>query len=116
MSPAASPWHIIPPIRVGDLEIDVARRRVRVGRVLATLTVTESRLLEMLARRPGRAFTRRELAARVRGPGYAGIERTIDVHIANLRRKLARAGGARTIATIQGIGYCIPATDAPEDH
>ena len=81
-----------------------------------TLTATELKLLETLARRPGRAFTREELVARALGPDYDGLDRTIDTHITNLRRKLEAGGGPRLIATVHGIGYRIPAMDAPGDH
>jgi DNA-binding response OmpR family regulator len=105
-----------PPIRIGNLEIDLVRRSVHVGRTAVTLTATELKLLETLARRPGRAFTREELVARALGPDYDGLDRTIDTHITNLRRKLEAGGGPRLIATVHGIGYRIPAMDAPGDH
>jgi DNA-binding response OmpR family regulator len=105
-----------PPIRIGDLDIDVVCRSVRVGRTPVSVTATELKILETLARHPGRTFTREELVARALGPDYEGLDRTIDTHVTNLRRKIEAGGGPRTIVTVHGIGYCIPAPDAPEDH
>lgn len=102
-----------PPLKAGDVEIDVVRRGVRVGGSAVSVTATELRLLETLARHPGRTFTREELVARALGPDYDGLDRTIDTHVTNLRRKLEAAGASRTIATVHGIGYCIPANPEP---
>jgi two-component system response regulator RegX3 len=82
-------------LRAGALEIDRWSRQVRVGGQPITLTPTEQRLLEALARHPGRTFTRDELVARAFGPDYDGLDRTIDTHITNLRRKLDPTSGAK---------------------
>jgi DNA-binding response OmpR family regulator len=90
-----------------DLVLDVARHEVTVrGRPVA-LTRHEIRLLEAMARAPGRAFTRTELVERAFGWDYEGMERTVDVHIKNLRRKLGvrTEGGEPWIETVFGIGY-----------
>jgi DNA-binding response OmpR family regulator len=105
-----------PPIRIHGLEIDLVCRSVRVGKTPVPVTATELKILETLARYPGRTFTRDELVARALGPDYDGLDRTIDTHVTNLRRKLEAGGGPRTIVTVHGIGYCIPAPDAAEDH
>jgi two-component system, OmpR family, phosphate regulon response regulator PhoB len=67
------------------------------------LTPTERRLFEALRGQPGRAFTRAELVAIVM-PDAVVLERTIDVHVKSLRRKLGPAAGQ--IRTLRGVGYC----------
>jgi DNA-binding response OmpR family regulator len=91
-------------IRRGDLAIDTESREVRLGDLRVTLTPTEFDLLATLARSPGRVFTRRELVERALGWDYEGLERTVDAHIKNLRRKLDDAPPSR-IATVFGVGY-----------
>jgi len=93
------------PTCVGTLEVDHFRRQVRVGGAPVPLTPTEMKLIEALARAPGRTFTRDELLARAFGPDYEGLDRTIDTHVTNLRRKLERGGCRHVIATVHGIGY-----------
>jgi DNA-binding response OmpR family regulator len=94
-----------PPLRIGDLEIDLFRREARAGGERLALTPTEFRLLEALARQPGRTFSREELVARAFGPDYDGLDRTVDMHITNLRRKIARRSDRRAIHTVHGVGY-----------
>jgi two-component system response regulator AdeR len=93
------------PRRVGPLQVDAFRRVARVGDDTVPLTATEFRLVEALARHPGRAFTRDELLARAFGPDYDGTDRTVDAHITNIRRKLERLGAAHCLATVHGVGY-----------
>jgi DNA-binding response OmpR family regulator len=69
------------------------------------LTRTEFDLLAALASRPGRAWTRLELVSRVQGYDFEGYERTIDVHVKNLRRKLGDAPPFHLVLTVAGIGY-----------
>jgi DNA-binding response OmpR family regulator len=90
-------------ISAGPIVVDRARREVRVHAALATLTPTEYRLLEALVRAPGRTFTRQELVERAFGDDYGGLDRTVDVHVKNLRRKLGETGNA--ITTVFGVGY-----------
>lgn len=85
------------------ITIDRVRREVRVGEDEIVLTPTEYRLLEALATAAGRTFTRQELVERAFGDDYEGLDRTVDVHIKNLRKKLGAAGEA--IATVFGVGY-----------
>jgi DNA-binding response OmpR family regulator len=94
-------------IRAGDIDIDVEKRQVRSAGALVALTPTEFRLLEALALSPGRVFTRSELAERAFGHDHDVLDRTIDVHVMNLRRKLApdRSRRRSLIATVFGIGY-----------
>jgi len=93
-------------IHSGDLIIDFERHEVRVRDKLVLLTPTEFKLLETLAKAPGRTFTRQELVERALGWDYAGLDRTVDAHIMNLRKKLddGRADSSR-IATVFGVGY-----------
>jgi DNA-binding response OmpR family regulator len=67
------------------------------------LTATEFRLLHLLARHPGRVFTRDQLVTRVIGGGAAVIDRNIDVHVRSIRKKLGEH--RRLIGTIRGVGY-----------
>jgi DNA-binding response OmpR family regulator len=93
-------------VRTADLEIDVARHTVsRDGRMLE-LTPTEFSLLAALASQPGRAFTRMQLLEAAQGSAYEGYERTIDVHVKNLRAKIEPDPKNPTrILTVFGIGY-----------
>ena len=61
-----------------------------------------------LVRHPGRTFTREELVSRAFGPDYDGLDRTVDTHITNLRRKLEPGRTPRYVVTVHGIGYCMP--------
>lgn len=99
------------PIVVGDLEIDRWTRQARVGGTAVPLTATEFKLLEVFGQAPGRVFTREMLAERAFGPDYEGADRTIDVHITNLRRKIERGRRPRYILTVHGLGYRLAAPD-----
>ncbi|MBA2510196.1 MAG: response regulator transcription factor [Rubrobacteraceae bacterium] len=96
------------PLAFGELEIDPARRRVRLGEDGVVLTALEFDLLLALASRPGFVFGRRRLLERVWGSGYFGDDHVVDVHVANLRKKLnaARDGaGSHYVRTVRGVGY-----------
>ncbi len=70
------------------------------------LTPTEWRLLDALARTPGRVYSRYELINQVRGYEFEGYERTIDSHVKNLRRKIELdPGHPRLVETVVGVGY-----------
>lgn len=86
------------------LFIDAERREVRVGERPVPLTRTEFDLLSTLAVRPGRVWSRLELAARVQHEEHQAYERTIDAHVKNLRRKLADRP-PRLLVTVPGVGY-----------
>ncbi|MGH3680138.1 MAG: response regulator [Natronosporangium sp.] len=90
-------------IRLGDLEIDQLRHRVRRAGVPAHLTPTEFGLLLELARRPGAVLARERLLAQVWGWPDASGTRTVDSHIRALRRKL----GTDLIRTVHGVGYAL---------
>ncbi|MBA2618656.1 MAG: response regulator transcription factor [Rubrobacter sp.] len=96
------------PLAFGELEIDPARRRVRLGEDGVALTALEFDLLLALASRPGFVFGRRRLLEQVWGEDYFGDDHVVDVHVANLRKKLnaARDGaGGRYVRTVRGVGY-----------
>ena len=99
-------------IIAGDLELDLARRRVTAdGRVVA-LTPTEFELLATLAREPGRVWTRSQLLDAVHGFSFETYERAIDGHIRNLRRKLEPdAAAPRYVRTVHGVGYALAEED-----
>ena len=84
------------------VRIDRVRHRAFVGGEELELTPTEFRLLECMLRQPGRAFTRTQLMDAAIGEGSVVLERTIDVHVKTLRRKL---GDGDLIETVRGVGY-----------
>jgi two-component system phosphate regulon response regulator PhoB len=85
------------------IEIDLTQRLVRVGKAELELTPTEFRMLWTIMKQPGRAFSRNELMETSRGEDANSLERTIDVHVRALRKKLGKAGDL--IETVRGIGY-----------
>lgn len=90
-------------LEVGDVSIHPGRHEVRVGDTLVELTNAEFRLLHLLMRRPGWVFTRQQIVDSVRSEYYAVTERSVDVQIVGLRRKLGPA--AQSIETVRGVGY-----------
>ncbi|MDJ0960975.1 MAG: response regulator transcription factor [Acidimicrobiia bacterium] len=96
-------------VEYSDLIIDFGRREVRRGDEIIELTTSEFELLAALVSTPGRVFSRFELLERVMGFDHDSLERTIDVHVRNLRRKLGDdAHDPRYIATVVGAGYRTP--------
>ena len=87
----------------GDVTLDLKRRAVRVAGKAAQLTPTEFRMLSMFMREPGRTFTRDQIIDRVFGYDFDGYDRTVDAHVANLRRRLG--ANARLVHTVYGVGY-----------
>jgi DNA-binding response OmpR family regulator len=102
---SGEPATVRPPLRIGPIDIDQFRRRVTARGAAVPLTPTELRVLEALAAHPGRTFTRDELVARAFGPDYEGLDRTVDTHVTNLRRKLDACGVTDLIHTVHGVGY-----------
>ncbi|MBO0708491.1 MAG: winged helix-turn-helix transcriptional regulator, partial [Candidatus Dormibacteraeota bacterium] len=97
----------------GGLEIDIERHEVRYGEARIQLRPKEFDLLTMLARHPGRVFQRSELLDLVWGYDFSGYTRTVDVHVQQLRDKLARAGVDQVaISTVWGVGYKFETRDA----
>jgi DNA-binding response OmpR family regulator len=90
-------------IRVADIEIDTAERRVYVRGAEAQLTRTEFDLLCRLAERPGQVFERERLLADIWGFSEAAATRTVDSHVRALRRKL----GPGVVRTVHGVGYAL---------
>jgi len=91
------------PLHPGDLTIDPARREVRIGNRAIELRTQEFELLLILAGQPGRVFTREQLLQQAWGFDFYGQTRTVDVHIAHLRRKLMESNVR--IDTVTGVGY-----------
>ena len=87
----------------GNIRIDRIKHRVTVGEIPVDFTPSAFRLLETLARQPGRAVDRNELIESALGDDTLVLERTIDVHIRSLRKKLGDS--SKYIQTVRGIGY-----------
>jgi len=90
-------------VRIHKLAIDPVRHEVMVEDRKLDLTITEFRILSWLARHPGRVFTRQQIIDAVRGDDYPVTERSVDVQVVALRRKLDKHGDY--IETIRGVGY-----------
>ncbi len=91
------------PVKLGELVIDPNRREARVASRLLDLRTQEFDLLLTLAGQPGRVFTREQLLQMAWGFDFYGQTRTVDVHVAHLRKKLE--GSAVKIETVTGVGY-----------
>ncbi len=93
-------------VEQGDLRIDFHRHSVQVKGQDVSLTPTEFRILAVLAREPSRVFSRSQLMDRAFGYDFDGLERTVDVHILNVRRKIeADPNQPQYIKTVYGMGY-----------
>jgi len=93
-------------VRAADVTLDVPRMQARVGKRAVELTSTEFELLAMMMRQPGRVFTRGQLLDAVRGEELESLDRVIDAHIKNLRRKLEPdPRNPRYVLTVYGVGY-----------
>ncbi|PLX23942.1 MAG: DNA-binding response regulator [Ignavibacteria bacterium] len=90
-------------IRIHDLIVNPGRHEVLVDGEQVSLTLTEFRVLHFLANKPGWVFTRSQIVEAVRGDGYPVTDRSVDVQIVGLRKKLGTAG--RYIETVRGVGY-----------
>jgi two-component system phosphate regulon response regulator PhoB len=98
------------PVKVGSIAIDTDRHRVTVAGEVVTLTLTEFRLLLALATARGRVLTRNQLIDKAMGTDHIVTDRTIDVHLTALRRKLGAASDG--LQTVRGVGYRL----VPEDE
>jgi DNA-binding response OmpR family regulator len=95
-----------PTLRAGALELDADRLRVLYNSAEIAVTVTEFRLLEVLAKRPGVVFSRAQLLQLVRGDDSVVVDRIIDTYVRRLRRKLENVDSAfDAIETVVGAGY-----------
>jgi two-component system phosphate regulon response regulator PhoB len=90
-------------VKIHELQINPGRHEVLVSGVPVSLTFTEFRVLHFLANRPGWVFTRSQIVEAVRGDGYPVTDRSVDVQIVGLRKKLGDAG--RHVETVRGVGY-----------
>lgn len=99
-------------VRFGELELDLESHQVHVAGVAVELTPTEFDILALLCRRPGSSISRRALAEHVFGSERQGTERTLDVHVSRLRKKLGTYGAR--VATVWGVGYRFDAEGSPE--
>jgi two-component system phosphate regulon response regulator PhoB len=91
------------PVAAQGIEIHPGRHEVRVDGKTIDLTATEFKILHFLTRRPGWVFTRYQIVDGIRGPNYPVTERSVDVQIVALRKKLGPHG--KLIETIRGVGY-----------
>lgn len=93
-------------LRAADIELDRAGRTVTVGGRFVDLTPSEFEILAILMATPGRAYSRLELLDRLQGAAFEGYERTIDVHVRNLRAKIEpEPAKPKYIETVYGVGY-----------
>jgi DNA-binding response OmpR family regulator len=94
------------PLSFEELTVDPARREVRLLGEEVPLTALEFELLATLASRPGFVFSRSRLLEHVWGENYFGSDHVVDVHVANLRKKLKEDPSApRYVQTVRGVGY-----------
>jgi two-component system response regulator CpxR len=95
-----------PIIRSGDIELDLAARSVAKAGQSIRLTSAEFGLLQIFLESPGTVLTREMLIKRVLGRRFSPFDRSIDLHVSNLRRKLgSQADGTHRIRTVHGVGY-----------
>jgi two-component system alkaline phosphatase synthesis response regulator PhoP len=93
-------------IRAAGITLDVPRMQAKAGTRAVDLTSTEFELLAMMMRQPGRVFTRGQLLDVLRGEELESIDRVIDAHVKNLRRKLeSDPRSPRYVLTVYGVGY-----------
>ena len=99
-----------PIIEYHQIIVDCSKRVVTLAGLELDLTNTEFNILEMLIKSPGQAFSKEELTEYALGRKYTAFDRSIDVHISNLRNKLGEdANGEAIIKTVRGFGYMIHA-------
>ena len=91
------------PVKIHELTIDPARREVLIKNKPVELTFTEFNILYTLAKRPGLVFTRYQIVDSIRGEDYLVTDRSVDVQIVSLRKKLGLTG--KYIETVRGVGY-----------
>lgn len=105
-----TPPPILPPapseiLTVGELQIDPGSRAVRLSGEIIELTSVEFSLLEFLLRHAGQVVSREEILSQVLGRSQSLYDRSVDVHVSSLRRKLGSEDGGERIKTIRGSGY-----------
>jgi two-component system phosphate regulon response regulator PhoB len=90
-------------VSIHELTIDPSRHEVLVAGQAVTMTLTEFNILHLLARRPGRVFTRYQIVDSIHGSDYLVTDRAVDVQIVSLRKKLGPC--AKYLDTVRGVGY-----------
>jgi DNA-binding response OmpR family regulator len=96
-------------VQVGDLVLDPRRHEIRSGDRVLALAPKEYELLALFMRNPGAVLSRDQLIERVWGYDYTGDERTVDVHVSWLRRKLREVGSRVQLLAVRGVGYRLEA-------
>jgi DNA-binding response OmpR family regulator len=98
-------------VTVGNLRLDVEKHEVIFQGQQLNLTAAEFKILSVLARNPGRVYTRLQLMDSAFGESYEGYERTMDAHIKNIRQKISKAApeAHNPLATVRGVGYKLEA-------
>ena len=105
-------WENQLALSVGDVEMELGTRLVRRAGKVVELTAVEFEVLEKLLRAAGRITTREELSREVLGRSPSPFDRSIDMHISNLRKKLGhQSGDAERIKTVRGVGYIYAQTN-----
>jgi len=93
-------------LRVGELELDLAKHEARLADEQVPLTAFELKLLALLAAEPGHVFSRREIMAHLWNSSYVGDARACDLHVSNIRRKIERdPAQPERLVTVRGSGY-----------
>lgn len=99
-------------LRAGLISIETGLRRARVGEDIVPLTDAEFRVLELLMRNAGHVVSRAEITRRALGRRHVGLDRSVDTHVSNLRRKLGERIEATTpILGVRGAGYMLGRSD-----
>jgi DNA-binding response OmpR family regulator len=98
-------------VTAGNLRLDVEKHEVIFQEQQLNLTAAEFKILSVLARNPGRVYTRLQLMDSAFGESYEGYERTMDAHIKNIRQKISKAApeAHNPLATVRGVGYKLEA-------
>lgn len=100
-----------PVLQLGDINLDPASHTVWRGAIKIPLTPREFSLLEFMMRRDGAVCSREELLDHVWDAHYDGLSNVVDVHVANLRRKLDHPGVSNPVETVRGVGYQLVAPE-----
>ena len=98
-----------PTLRAGDIELDPARRSVRVAGEEITVTLKEFQLLRLLMMHRGQVLSREQIVEHLWDLGSDLYSNAVDVHVKNLRKKIGRQGDEQTIETVRGVGYRLKA-------
>ena len=95
-------------LKVGRITVETGLRRARIDEEIVALTDAEYRILELLVRKAGQVVTRSEITSRALGRKLLGLDRSVDTHVSNLRRKLgARIESSTPILGVRGAGYML---------